>query len=275
MSKIYKKFFVKVLLLSAFLTVILNIWDNYLNANWIDEIDNLIDNNITFKKINKWTLWKTWVAITTNIWIRYKQRKEITSTIYKEIFSINEIINNENTANKEIIWNNMIYIEEYRNILKSNIKQLLNTSYDKSRILNAFIQQLEYRYTLATENQNILNKQKLIFDTNMIKSDADVEILKAKIELDFTNNNSNWSLENINTYLELKKDYYYAKTYITYINHFLYEYKYLNEYNKKLLDILILNKDALIKDSYVVIPDTWVELLRNFNLIYSEEEFKK
>jgi hypothetical protein len=77
-----------------------------------------------------------------------------------------------------------------------------------------------------------------------------------KIESDFVNNNSEGSLENINKYLELKKEYYYARTYVVYINHFLNEYNYLNEYNKILLDTLINNREALIKDAFVVIPDS-------------------
>jgi hypothetical protein len=37
---------------------------------------------------------------------------------------------------------------------------------------------------------------------------------------------------------------------------------------------LINNKDAIIKEAYVVIPDTWVEFLRDFNLLYDESEYK-
>jgi hypothetical protein len=40
----------------------------------------------------------------------------------------------------------MIAVEEYRNVLKTNVKQLLDSSYDKPRFLNAFIEQLEFRY---------------------------------------------------------------------------------------------------------------------------------
>jgi hypothetical protein len=48
-----------------------------------------------------------------------------------------------------------------------------------------------------------------------------IDSLKIKIDTDFKNNDSVESLANINTYLDLKKEYYYAKTYIVYINHFL------------------------------------------------------
>lgn len=276
MSKQINKFLAKVLLLSAFLVLVFNIWDNLINANW--EINKTVansDNYTTFKWINNSSLWKTWVAISTNIWIQYKQRWEVPATIYKDIFSVNEIINNQDSANNELIWANMIAVEEYKNILKTNVKQLIDTSYDKPRILNAFIEQLEYRYTLAFENINTLNQQKTVFLNNMNSSNSKIETLKVKIEKDFIENNSKESLKNIDEYLELKKEYYYSKTYIVYINHFLNEYNYLNNYNKLLLDTLINNKDALIKNSFVVIPDSWTALLKNFNLIYTEEEYKQ
>jgi hypothetical protein len=90
----------------------------------------------------------------------------------------------------------------------------------------------------------------------MTRIDAKIEILKQKIESDFKKNQQKESLENINNYLELKKQYYYSRTYIVYINHFLNEYIYLSNYNKKLLDTLINNKEALIKNAYIVLPDT-------------------
>lgn len=276
MSKQFINFLLKILLLSVFLVLCFNIWDNLINANWIKGTQLVnTENTSNFKNISNNSLWKVWVAITTNLWIRYTQRNELPATIYKDIFSVNEIILNQGTANKELIWNNMQSIDEYKNVLKTNVKQLLESSYDKSKILNAFIEQLEFRFIIWTENINKLNEQKDIFTNNMENSNTSIEELKTKIELDFNSNNAEESVDNINKYLELKKEYYYSRTYIVYINHFLAEYNYLNNYNAVLLDTLINNKEALIKDAFVVIPDSWAELLNNFNLLYTEEEFKQ
>ncbi len=175
MSKQINKFLAKILILSTFLVLVFNIWVNLINAN--SDINKtsknnnsttLNNNSTTFKSVNNNSLWKVWVAITTNIWIQFKKRWEIPATIYKEVFSISEIINNQNTANKELIWKNMIAIEEYKNILKTNIKQLINNSFDKPRTLNAFIDQLEYRYTIWIINAKKLTEQKSIFNQNMI-----------------------------------------------------------------------------------------------------------
>ncbi|MBT3729050.1 hypothetical protein HOF65_03110 [bacterium] len=91
---------------------------------------------------------------------------------------------------------------------------------------------------------------------NIANSEASIETLKQKIESDFRANDSKESLNNIDRYLELKEEFYYSRTYVIYINHFLSEYSYLSEYNKLLLDTLINNKEALIKDAFVVIPDS-------------------
>jgi len=275
MSKEINKFLAKILLLSTFIVLVFNIWDNLINAN--SDTNKTVTNNenySNFKWINNNSLWKTWVAITTNIWIQFKLRWEVPATIYKDIFSVSEVIKNQDSANEELIWTNMIAVEEYKNILKTNVKQLLDTSYDKPRILDAFIDQLEYRYTLWVQNIKTLSEQKSVFLNDMNSTNSKIELLKKKIERDFSENNAEESLANIDTYLELKKQYYYARTYIVYINHFLSEYNYLNNYNKLLLDTLINNKDALIKDSFVVIPDSWTALLKNFNLIYDENEYK-
>ena len=80
--------------------------------------------------------------------------------------------------------------------------------------------------------------------------------------------------ENIKEYVALKDTYYNAKVFITYINAILKDYQIMNTYNKKLLDTLINNKEALIKNAYVVIPDSGTELLDDFNLLYTEEQYK-
>lgn len=276
MSKQFIKIMIKIFLLSAFFVIIFNLWDNLINAKTTNN-ENIIknENNSNFKKISNSSLWKTWVAITTNIWIRFKQRKDAPATIYKEIFSISEIMIDKQVANKELISNNMSLIEEYRNVLKTDIKQLLDSSYDKPKLLNALIEQLEYRYVLWTESMKKLLEQRTIFEWSITSTNTKTESLKAKISNDFKKNDPEETLKNINNYLELKKEYYYASTYIVYVNKFLGEYDSLNKYNKLLLDTLINNKDAIVKNSFVVIPDSWNELLKKFNLIYTEAETKK
>lgn len=260
--------------------LIFNIWDYYLNASSKVTINN--DNNSgstqnkqTFKKANYSWLGNTSIAITTNIWMSYTQIKDLPATIYQDIFSISELINNKNAQN-ELIWNNMIIIQEYLNVLKTDVKQLINSNLDKLAILNAFIDQLEFRYTSWIKSQEILIEQKNIFTTNLTNSDINTEILKIKIAKDFKNNDPEASLENINNYLELKKEYYNARVYISFIDKFLVQYNFLNNYNKNLATVLIKNKEAILKDAHLVIPtEWWIQALADFNLIFNEGETKQ
>lgn len=275
MNKNTIKFFSKILLLSFIIVIIFNIWDNLLNASINTNTQTKIEENTTsnenlYKSQNNWQLWVTWVAISTNIWTSYTQINSLPATIYKEIFSISELIEDENSSN-EIIWNNMNIIKEYLNILKTDIKWLIDSSYDKSALLNAYIEQLEFRYQNWIENQQLLTNQKQALVTSMNDSNTKIEILKAKIDSDFKNSNAQASLENIEEYLQLKQEYYYAKTYIIYINHFLEQYNFLNNYALNLAEILVNNKEAIIKNAYVVISENvWVEELKEFDLIFEE-----
>lgn len=283
MEKNTIKFIKKVFILSTIIIIIFNIWDNYLNANSILNSNNNLSGNLSdtnnnakiYKTLVNSDLWRVWVAISTNIWTSFTQINKIPATIYKEIFSVSDLINNENTKD-ELIWKNMIIIKDYLNVLKTDVKNLLNTNNNnKLAILNAFIDQLEFRYISWIENQKILTDQKNIFINTMTLTTSKIETLKIKIENDFKNSDSSESLKNIDEYLKLKQEYYFANTYAIYIDHFLVQYNFLNNYSKNLAWVLINNKEAIIKDAFVVITDTWwIEALKKFDLIYNEAEFK-
>ncbi len=272
MSRNFKWFLKKLIVLTTITFLLFFIWNNYINA-WSD-LNNSNTNNNNYVNVSNSSLWKTWVAITTNVWIKYKQRTEIPATIYKDVFSINNMVNNWELWSEELIWANMIILEEYKNVLKTDIKWLLEQSRNRSEILNALIEQFEFRYEKSVKQIISLNEQKAIFEREMAEASSQIEILKVKINTDYKKRDSNASKENITNYLEQKNKYNYARTYIIYINQFLKEYSLLNDYNKKLLDTLINNKDAIIKESYIVIPNTWTELLKEFDLLYEEAEYK-
>ena len=271
MNRKFNIFLIKIFTISAIIVSSFTIWENLINAIKNNSINELTNNNsLNFKKLDNSDIWKISVAITSNIWIKYNKKNNIPVTIYKNIFSINEILSNKKYSNKELIWINMINIEEYKNILKTDIIQLLNSSNERYRILNAFIEQLEFRYNIWIKAEKLLNQQKQVFIKKIDSINYQINTLKQKIEKDFNENNAQESLLNIEKYLELKKEFYYARTYIIYINHFLKDYVYLNIYNTKIITILNSNKEALIKNVHITIPNSWAWLLKKFNLIYDE-----
>lgn len=264
--------FIKIVMLTGVFFVIINYFWYFLNA----EVENKSTNSNKQKFVSRdiEIIWNVWVAISTNIWTRHKQTKETPINLYKEVVEIWYILWNNNVAKDKLITANMIFLNEYFNILKTDIRSLLSSSNDREFALNSFIAQLEYRYKVWIENLRILNSQKVELTKAFENSNLEINKLKDKIWNDFWNFNNNETIKNIDSYLEIKKENTNALTYIIFINKFIDYYTILNNYNKKVLDTLINNKEILIKNTQVVIPDTGWELLKQLKILYSEDEWK-
>jgi len=272
MKNSHFQIFTKIIMLTGVFFVIINYFWYFLNANEEPKITNSNKKNFISKDIE--IMWNVWVAISTNIWTRYKQTKETPVNIYKDVIDIWYILWNNNIAKDKIITANMVLLNEYFNILKTDIRSLLSSSNDREFTLNSFITQLEYRYKLWIENSKNLSLQKQELLKSYQNSSNEIEKIKQKISNDFWNFNNTETLKNIDSYLKLKQENTNALTYIIFINKFLNYYVILNEYNKKVLDTLINNKEILIKNTQLVIPDTGWELLKQLKILYTEEEWK-
>ena len=78
----------------------------------------------------------------------------------------------------------------------------------------------------------------------------------------------------IDSYVGAKNDESRARVYLAYVERFQRWYAILQAQNKKILDTLINNREAIIKQTVVVIPDSWTELLKKLNLITTEWDYK-
>jgi len=214
------------------------------------------------------------VAITTNIGTRFKQMSQTPVTAYKWSVEIGGILANQSQAKDELISYHMLALNEYYHILQTDIRSLLSGAIDRGTILDAFIDQLEYRYEISVQNMQMLTSQKAELTIAYNNSHNDVENIKRKMGTDFADFNAPATLQNIDMYLARKQENTNAYAYIVFIEKFLNYYETLNEYNKLVLDTLINNREILIKNTQVVIPDTGWELLRQLNLLYDEADWK-
>lgn len=278
----------KITILAVFFTLILQISAYAVSVNnvktqpsWMTEVQNFSkgsqnNNKYKYKNSQVEVLWSVWAALATNIWIQYtkntsqnqKARWEL-STKWTEKWE--EVLWLTATAWN---WEHMEVIQEYFNILSTNLKTLIWWATDKASTLSAFTNQLEYRYKLSTTNIRSLITKRANHLQNLNSVKEEISRIKVKINSDFKNFDANATDKNIVQYLSLKKEYDFHRTHIIFINQYIKQYEFLNWYNKKVLDVLIINRDAIIKDSYVVIPDTWSEILKNMNLLITEREFK-
>lgn len=269
-----KSLIVFIIYFLIFFVVINFVWW-WLNRESTDKF--VLDTNIEkIEKIDNKPIGQVWVALTTNIWIKYKELRW--SSVYTYNDSVNiwyAIASGNSEASDDFISTNMLYLWEYFNILKTDIKNLVYSSNDRSSALNAYIAQLEYRYKESIKNLEILNGHKINLEKEFNLSSQEIEEIKQKMDYDYGQLNPLASKDNISEYKKYKAQNTNAYTYVVFINRFINSYNILNSYNSKLLDTLINNKDIIIKDSQIVLPSTGNDMLRDLNLIVTEDEWKR
>jgi len=251
-----------------FLNTFANSWE-------IRQIDTSPNNNANYKKIILKPIAQAWVAITTNIWYKLNKNSKInSSSIDNKIFSISDFYLNTDNVKNWLIKSNMLFIKEYYNIMNMNFAWVLKKSDNKQKTLFNLVKQLKIRLTNANSNLQTLYKQKSILQTEYEKINTQIETLKRNLETDFNKYEEKKVFTHVDNYYQLKQKQIILKTNIIFINNFIRKYNILNKYNSELVNVLSLNKDIISKKSYIVIPNSWTKILKDFNLIFSENEFK-
>ena len=271
-KKLLKNIF-KVSIISIIIVIVYKIWIIFINAN--DNSKNVEKTNKSnFKVISSSDISKSWVAISTNIWIKYNQKKVITQAIYQEYFTIEELKKEKSNVENAIIARHMIETKEYYSLLKTDFKTMLQNSNDRKKTLEWIYWQLRIRYNNAVESIKTLEAQKKVLVEEFDKINNLIEATKTKISEDFRKTDTKAVNQDIDQILKLRQDYYYLRTYIVFINNFLAYYNVLNNYNLNLINVFSSNKDAIEKGSYVVLPASGNEILKEYWLLYTEDEYK-
>ena len=218
-KKIFKNIF-KVSIISIIIVIVYKIWIIFINAN--DNSKNVEKTNKSnFKVISSSDISKSWVAISTNIWIKYNQKKVMTQAIYQEYFTIEELKKEKSNVENAIIARHMIETKEYYSLLKTDFKTMLQNSNDRKKTLEWIYWQLRIRYNNAVESIKTLEAQKKVLVEEFDKINNLIEATKTKISEDFRKTDTKAVNQDIDQILKLRQDYYYLRTYIVFINNFL------------------------------------------------------
>lgn len=271
-NKILKNIF-KIWIIALLILVILKLSTSFLNA-WNNSTQNQTTNKTTYRTINSSDISKTWVAITTNIWIKYSQTTKISPTIYQEYFSVEEIKSNKQKAKETLINQHMMILKEYLSLLKTDFKSTILNANDRAKALEWVYNQLQIRYNNTVNAISNLSKQREILVAEVDSLATQIEAVKARISINYKNVNTEELNEDLEKYLQLKNDYTYVRMYVIFINNFLNTYDSLNKYTLDFITSLRLNRDAIIKWSYVVLPSSWKEFLKDYGLLYTESEYE-
>lgn len=205
------------------------------------------------------------IAISTRIGMWNTQTSSTkTQTTGAYIYEISKLKNNA------FIEENLLFVREYLNYSRVNIRDTLkNTSHREQRLLS-LISGFETRAENAKVSITSLENQKKDTLNKLEQTRSTIEQIKNSMESHFSAGDTDATLENIQTYYTQREKYTEYFTQIVFINQFLKQYSFLIDYNAGVLDTMKVNKKALIEWSFVVIPESWESYLKPLNLIFDE-----
>lgn len=270
-------FFFKVALLSLFFVSVYQGYGYFFQKEEIKKETQRDQENATrFQSAYAANYGNVGVALSTRIGMQFTSQNAALQSggFYREIASVGVTQEERKIQRADMISQNMLIIQEYLNLSKTDIKTLLNTSADRKNTLEGFISQLELRYKNSAISVQSLEKQKALLVTKIEKKQADIVATKASMEKNFGLSQATETLKDVERYYVLRAEYTEMFTDIVFINQFLKQHNFLNNYNKVILDTLINNKEAIINQSYVVIPDSGEQYLRPLELIFDEADIK-
>lgn len=166
----------------------------------------------------------------------------------------------------------MLAVSSYASVLSTDILGLLDGSIDRASSLNEHISLLKSYYNKTLERLTIINEQ--IIDLNAIISETTSTTNTAKSTMQTSYDEYDYSGVDgaIDSYVSAKNRDTRARVYLVYLERYKKSYATLQAKNLKLIEVLTNNKEALIKRSTVVIPDSGTELVRALKLIQTESE---
>ncbi|MDD2694090.1 MAG: hypothetical protein PHY14_04105 [Candidatus Gracilibacteria bacterium] len=267
-----KEFTKNTLILTLFLTLVLNLSWGYL-APYLG-IKASASNDTNFSQLNTTYLGNIATAVSLNVGLKEQETAKSGINLSNDIISIAEVLASPKEGEKRLIGNNMIAIQSYVNVLKTDIVALLDQATDRTVTLDEHIEILKSYYTKTADRLLIINDQ-ITELNNLLKSTAETTTAaKTTMEEKYKAFDYSGVDTVINDYVIAKNSENRAKVYLVYLQRFERAYGILQSQNKILLDTLINNREALIKRSTVVIPDSGSDLLKKMGLIQTEEESK-
>ena len=267
-----KEFTKNTLILTLFLTLVLNLSWGYI-APYLG-LKASASNDTNFSQLNTTYLGNIATAVSLNVGLKEQETAKSGINLSNDIISIAEVLASPKEWEKRLIGNNMIAIQSYVNVLKTDIVALLDQATDRTVTLDEHIEILKSYYTKTADRLLIINDQ-ITELNNLLKSTAETTTAaKTTMEEKYKAFDYSGVDTVINDYVIAKNSENRAKVYLVYLQRFQRAYGILQSQNKILLDTLINNREALIKRSTVVIPDSGSDLLKKMGLIQTEEESK-
>ncbi len=214
-------------------------------------------------------------ALSLNIGQKSKPVTPGMNNLMDDTISISEVLANPKDGERKLIASNMLSMQSYLNVLKVDIIALLDESDDRAQALDEHIDILKSYYIRTSERTTLLAEQSRDLTVILAAASQTTEAAKKAMEEKYKAFEYEGVDSVINDYVTSKNEENRARVYLAYIDRFQRGYGILQGQNKKILDTIINNREALISKSVIVIPDSGSDLLKKMNLIITEADYKK
>lgn len=207
------------------------------------------------------------VALSLNVGLSKSIKDNTPVRLYEDVIPLSSILANKTTGRDKVIASHMIAAQEYINVLQMDVNKTLDQSSDRQAMLESIIDGLKYRGNKTNEYLASLSSQRSELQTALDASTRKITDLKAKLTSSYQKMDYDGTQEALDEYITEKNNETYARSYLVFLDKFTAMYTALNSYNRKLLDTLTSNKEALIKNVTVVLPDSGNEFMNKLNLL--------
>ncbi len=268
-----KEFTKNTLILTLFFTLVLELTWGYVAPYlglWASA-----GNDANFAQVDTHYMGSMATAVSINIGQKLSGIKKGPVDLANDVISIAEVLASPKDGERRLIASNMLSLESYVNLLKTDIVGLLDQSTDRTVALDDHIDLLKSFYTRTSERALLIEEQIRDLEAILTSAVEKTTLAKTTMEEKYKWFEYDWVDTVINDYVTAKNEENRARVYLAYLQRFQSGYGILQGQNKKILDTLINNREALIKRSILVIPDSGSDLLKKLNLVTTESAYKE
>ena len=229
-------------------------------------------NDLTFQQADMIYMGNIATAMSLSIWQKEAQIKTSGVDLSSSTISIAEVLSSPTVGQQKLIGSNMLGVSSYTNILTTDIVNLLDSAADRSTALSEHVSLLKSYYNRTQERLSVISEQiwdlqGIITQSTSTTAGAKTAMQTSYVGYDYTSVDGA-----IDSYVTAKNTDTRARVYLIYLENFRTSYTALQVRNLRLIDVLSNNRDALIKRSTVVIPDSGTDIIRTLKLIQTEAE---
>ena len=266
-----KDFIKNTLILTLFFTLVLHLSWGYVGPMFGMKT-SAGANDLSFQQADMTYMGNIATAMSLSIWQKETQIKYAGVDLSNSTISIAEVLSSPTVGQQRLIGSNMLAVSSYTNILSVDIVNLLDNTTDRATALNEHISLLKSYYNRTLERLTIIGEQIADLQGMISQSTSTTAGAKTTMQTSYAWYDYTSVDGAIDSYVTSKNIDTRARVYLIYLENFQKSYTALQLQNAKLIDALVNNRDALIKRSTVVIPDSGTDIIRTLKLIQTQAE---